>query len=89
MTVSLSVFVCLCVRNLFFSFSVLEVSSSPKEFQGCLRFKGSFKDVSRKFQGCLLKVPWVFLGSLKGFYGSLKSVSWKIQECFKKVSGKY
>ena len=37
----------------FFSFSVIEVSFSPKEFQWlskvCLKFKGSFKDVSRKF----------------------------------------
>ena len=40
----------------FFSFSVLEVLSSPKEFQwcfrqfkGCLKFKGSFEDVLKKF----------------------------------------
>ena len=43
----------------FFSFSVFEVSSCPKEFngvsrqfKGCLKFTERFKDVSRKFKGC-------------------------------------
>ena len=53
-------FVCVFVHPSipFFSFSVLEVSSGPKTFNGvsrlfkvCLKFKGSFKDVSRMFQG--------------------------------------
>ena len=55
-------FVCLSVRSFvpFFSFSVFEVLSSPKEFQWCFKkvlsvfevsgmFQGSFKDVYKKF----------------------------------------
>ena len=49
----------MCVYVPFFSFNVLEVSVSPKVFQlcfngvsrpfkVCLKFKGSFKDVSNK-----------------------------------------
>ena len=57
MTLSLSVFVCSFVRpSLFFSFSVPVVSIVLKSFNGVIRmfkeylkFKGSFKDVSRKF----------------------------------------
>ena len=56
MTLSLSVSVRPFVRPFFFSFSVLEVSSSLKSFNGvsrqfkeCLKFNGSFKAVSRKF----------------------------------------
>ena len=47
-------------------------------FKVCLKFQGSFRDVSRKL-GCLQKVLRVFPGSLKG-------VSRKFQECYKKVS---
>ena len=60
----------------YFSFSVLGILSSPKEFQWCFKkvlrvfevsrvFQGSFKEVSRKFQG------------------SFKEVSRKFQGCFK------
>ena len=42
-------------------------------------FQGSFKDVSRKFIGCLQKISKVFQGGLKG-------ASRKFQECFKEVS---
>ena len=44
-------FVCMCVcPSLFFSFSVLEVSSSPKESQWCFKTVQSLKEVSRMFQ---------------------------------------
>ena len=65
MTLSLSSCVRPSVRlfvrsSLFFSFSVFEVLSSPKEFQWCFKkvlsvfevsgmFQGSFKDVYKKF----------------------------------------
>ena len=45
--------VCFRVSVPFFSFSVIEVSSSfngvSRLFKEYLKFKGSFKDVSRKF----------------------------------------
>ena len=47
-------FVFPCFRSSpFFSFSVLDVSSCPKEFQWCLvsrGLQGSLKSVSKKFQ---------------------------------------
>ena len=61
------VFPCFRVSVPFFSFNVLEVSASPKVFQWCfngvsrpfkvcLKFKGSFKDVSNKsFKGVYRK----------------------------------
>ena len=41
-------------------------------FQGCLKFKGRFKGVYGKFQGC--------------FKASFKEISDKFQGCFKKIS---
>ena len=49
----------MCVFVPFFSFSVIEVSSSPKEFQWC------FKCVLRKFQVCFKEVLRVFKESFK------------------------
>ena len=59
MTLSLSLCVRPSVRSfLFFSFSVFEVLSSPKEFQWCFKkvlsvfeVSGCFKEASRMFQG--------------------------------------
>ena len=56
--------VCSCVP--FFSFSVIGVLSSPKEFQWCfkkvcLKFLG----VLRKLQGCFKEVLRVFTKSFK------------------------
>ena len=60
MSSSRSVTQCVCSRVAIFLLNVLEVSSSPEVFQwlfqGCLKFKGSFKDVSKKFIGYLQKV---------------------------------
>ena len=54
--------VCVSVRPSvpFFSFSVLEVSASPKEFQWC------FKTAQRKFQWCFKEVFRVFTENFKG-----------------------
>ena len=65
MTLSHSVSVFSCFRvfvfsSLFFSFSLFVVSSSPKEFQWCLKFNGSVKAVSRKFEGCFKEVSSKF-----------------------------
>ena len=74
MTLSLSlcsrIFVCVFVP--FFSLSIFEVSSSPKEVQYV--FLGCLKVVSRKFQECFKEVPRVFQRSLK-----------EISRVFKKV----
>ena len=64
MMLSLSPFVCSSVRlSPFFSFKVLGVVSSPKEFQWCVKkvsrvfqggymdVSGSFREVYRKFKG--------------------------------------
>ena len=61
----------------FFSFSVLEVSSSPKEIQWCFKKVLSLFEVS----GCFKEASRMFQGSLNG-------VSRKFQECFKEASGK-
>ena len=68
---------------------------------GVEAFQGSFKAVSRKFQGCFKEVPWVFHGGFKVvsrkfqgcfkevpwvFHGSFNGVSRVLQECFKGVS---
>ena len=90
MTLSLSscfrVFVFPFVRPLFFLLVSLRFplvlksfNGVSRQFKGCLRFSGSFKDISRKFQGCFKEVSRVFEGSLKG-------VSRKFHECFKEVS---
>ena len=55
----------------FFSFSVLGVLSSSKEFQGSFKcvsrvFEGSFKVVQRKILGCVKEVPRVFQLRLNG-----------------------
>ena len=83
MTLSLSSSVRVFVRPSvpFSSFSVLEVSSCPKEFQCCFKevlrvFKGCIKGVSRVFQGCFKEVSRVFQESFGG-------VSSRIEECFK------
>ena len=58
MTLSLSPFVRSSVRPFFFLLVSLKFSLVLKSlngvlrlFKGCLKFKGSFKDVSSKFQG--------------------------------------
>ena len=51
-------------------FSVLEVATSPKEFQWC------FKEVSRVFQGSFREISRVFKKSSK-------DVSSKFEGCFK------
>ena len=58
-------FVCSCVRpSLFFSFSVFEVLSSPKEFQWCFKKVLSVFEVS----GCFKEASRMFQGSFKGVY---------------------
>ena len=65
MTLSLSLCVRLCVRSsLFFSFSVFEVLSSPKEFQWCFKKVLSVFEVS----GCFKEASRMFQGSFKGVY---------------------
>ena len=46
-------------------------------FKRCLKLKGSFKDVSRKFKECIQKVSRVFK---EDFKGSFKSVSKKFHK---------
>ena len=76
MTLSLISFVCLCVTKEFF-FS----SKRQGSFKGVSRkFQGRFKEVSRlsrKFQGCFKDAV---------FQGSFKGVSRKFQGCFIEVS---
>ena len=81
---SLSVLVCsrFCVFIPIFSFSVLGVLSSSKEFQWC------FKKVSRAFEVSRM-FPVSFKVVYKKFQGSLNGVSRKLQECFKDVSGTF
>ena len=62
-------FVCSSVRSfvrpsLFFSFSVFEVLSSPKEFQWCFKKVLSVFEVS----GCFKEASRMFQGSFKGVY---------------------
>ena len=61
---SLSPFVRLFVRSHFFSFSVLGVLSSPKEFQWCFKKVLSVFEVS----GCFKEASRMFQGSFKGVY---------------------
>ena len=61
MTLSLSSFV---RSSLFFSFSVFEVLSSPKEFQWCFKKVLSVFEVS----GCFKEASRMFQGSFKGVY---------------------
>ena len=63
MTLSLSSCFRPFVRPFFFSFSVFEVLSSPKEFQWCFKkvlsvfeVSGFFKEASRMFQGSFKEV---------------------------------
>ena len=78
----------------FFSFSVLGVSSAfflvlkwfnrvSRKFKGCLKFQWCFKDVLRKFLGCLQKVSRVFKEVKKVFCESFTSVLRMIQGNFK------
>ena len=58
-----------CVRSfvrpsLYFSFSVFEVLSSPKEFQWCFKKVLSVFEVS----GCFKEASRMFQGSFKGVY---------------------
>ena len=48
----------------FFSFSVFEVLSSPKEFQWCFKKVLSVFEVS----GCFKEASRMFQGSFKGVY---------------------
>ena len=50
--------------SLFFSFSVFEVLSSPKEFQWCFKKVLSVFEVS----GCFKEASRMFQGSFKGVY---------------------
>ena len=61
--------------SLKFSLVLKSFNDVSRLSKGCLKFKGSFKDVSRKFLGCFQKVSRVFTGSFKG-------VSRKFQQCF-------
>ena len=54
-------FVC---SSLFFSFSVFEVLSSPKEFQWCFKKVLSVFEVS----ACFKEASRMFQGSFKGVY---------------------
>ena len=65
-------------------------------FKGRLKFKGSFKDVSRKFkgiyrkfQGCIKEVSRAFKGSLWKYQGCFKKVSWMFQLRLKVVSSSF
>ena len=77
MTLSLS----LCFRSFvrssvpFFSFSVPEVFSSPKEFQLCFKKVSRVFEVYRVFQVSFKEVLRVFTESLKGVQVSLERVS--------------
>ena len=94
MTLSLSFFFFVCSRFLsFFSFIVLRVciafflvlksvNSVSRKFKECLKLKGCFEDVSRKFQGYLQRVSSDFQRNFMG-------VSGKFHECFKDSSGKF
>ena len=81
MTLSLSSSVFPSVRPLFFllvSLKFLLVLKSfngvSRQFEECLKFNGSFKEVLRLFQGCFKEVSRVFPGSLR-----------EISRVFKKV----
>ena len=56
-------------------------------FKWCLKFKGSFKDVSRKFKVCFKEVSRLFQGSFSEissvFQESFMGVSTKISGHFK------
>ena len=83
------VFVCPSLFFLLVSLKFLLVLKSfngvSRLFKGCLKFKGSFKDIL----SCLHKVLRVFLGSLKGvsrkFKGCLKEVQLVCQRSFNGV----
>jgi len=62
--VTLSLSSCVCSFVLFFSFSVFEVLSSPKEFQWCFKKVLSVFEVS----GCFKEASRMFQGSFKGVY---------------------
>ena len=62
-----------------FFLSLKSFNCVSRVFKGCLMFKGSFKDVWRKFQGCLEKV-------LRVYTKSFRSVSRKFQLRLKEVS---
>ena len=66
MTLSLTPCVRVFVRPFvpFFSFSVFEVLSSPKEFQWCFKKVLSVFEVS----GCFKEASRMFQGSFKGVY---------------------
>ena len=66
----------------FFSFSLLEVSSSPEEFQWCFKPVKRVFELSRMLQGSLR----VFTKILKGVSRKFKRCLRKFQECFKEVS---
>ena len=100
-TQSVRSFVRMSVRPKGVSLSLKRICSDI-EIDGVLQ--GSFKGVSRKFQGCFKKVSSVFQGSFKNvsrefqgcvkevlrvFQGGFKSVSRKFKEGFKYVSRKF
>ena len=57
-----------------------------RKFHGCLKFQGSFKDVSWKLQECFKEVLWKFQGC---FQGSFKGVFKTFLGCLKDVSRKF
>ena len=91
MTLSLSSFVRSCVfSSLFFLLVSLKFllpqkssNSVSRLFKGYLKFKRSFKDISRKF---LRLFTENFMGVSRKFQECFKEVSGKFQGCFKKVS---
>ena len=64
--VSMCVSLCLLFVYLKFLLVLKSFNGVSRQFKGCLKFSGSFKDVSRKFQGCFKQISRVFKGSLKG-----------------------
>ena len=69
MTISLSVFVCVCVRLWGVIFFSLEHSNNLKQDFGALCV-----DVSRVSPGCLKGVSWVFQVCFKGVMRVFKGV---------------
>ena len=65
-------------------------NGASRLFKGYLKFKGSFKDVSRKFQGCVKEVLRVFTENVKDasrkFKGCFKEVSRVVQGIFREIS---
>ena len=93
MSRSRSVFVCSCLRP-FFSFSVLGVLSSPKQFQWCFNkalrvfevlrmFPINFNGVYKNIKEVKRVLKRSFKSVLRKFQGKIKGISRKFQRYFK------